>query len=171
MMARRTIMAGIASVAVAMSSGCGTTGGRKKIDESRLEEIPPVPEGFVPLPSEATAFRAATIHTPIGAWRINFDDGITKIETVPYVVTKLDPKWYPREGGAYAARCTGYQRGLETLVRLEGSSETVIEETRILFENGQLREVVKYSLPGTGVDLANPPEAVPYAQRVKRGRY
>lgn len=157
--------------AVLMTAGCGTTGGDTKVDESRLQAIPPVPEGFELLPSERTAFRAARIRTPIGVWRVNFEDGIIKIETVPYVVPKLDPKWYPREGGADASLCRGYQRGVETMIRLEGSSEVVTEETRVFFDNGKLREVVKYSLPGPGLDPAYPPERVPYQRRVLRQEF
>ena len=158
-----------ALLALLWLAGCaGTTSKNSPSAEAMLEAVPPLPAGFVPLPSRSVAFRAARIQTPSGIWVVNFDDGITKIETSPYVVTKLKAKWYPREGGADAALCRGYQRGTETLVRLVGSSEAVTEETWIFFENSRIREVVKYSIPGPGLDPAYPPEPVPYAERVKR---
>lgn len=156
-----------AILGAAILTGCAAPHA-SPFDESSLEAIPPLPEGFVPLPSESTAFRAARIETPGGTWRVNFDDGITKIETSPYVVPKLDGKWYPEEGGAHAALCRGYQRGNEIMVRLEGSSDVVTEETRIIFENRKLREVVKYSIPGAGLGPGLRPKVVPYSERVKR---
>jgi len=136
--------------------------------EARLEAVPPLPDGFVALPSESTGFRSARITTPSGAWVVVFNDAITKIETSPYVVTRLAPKWYPEEGGAKAALCRGYQRGATTLVRMVGSSEMVTEETWIFFENSKLREVMMYSIPGPGLDPDFPPHHIPYAERVKR---
>ncbi|MDE0595162.1 MAG: hypothetical protein OSB65_07945 [Roseibacillus sp.] len=99
---------------------------------------------------------------------INFDDAITKIETSPYVVTKLDSKWYPEEGGADAALCRGYQKGEVTMVRMEGSSKFKTEETRILFVNSKLKEIIKYSLPGEGMAPDELGEWVPYDKRVLR---
>jgi hypothetical protein len=158
------------AVLAALLAGCaGPLAGLG--NERKLEAIPPLPEGFVPLPWEATGFRSARIETQYGEWRINFDDGITKIETSPYVVTKLGSEWYPQEGGADAALCRGYRRGKETLVRMEGSSDMVTEETRIFFEGSKLREVVKYSIPGKGLHPDFPPDPIPYSQRVKREKF
>ena len=136
--------------------------------EARLEAVPPLPDGFVALPSESTGFRSARITTPSGTWVVVFNDAITKIETSPYVITRLAPKWYPEEGGAQAALCRGYQRGATTLVRMVGSSEMVTEETWIFFEDRMLREVMMYSIPGPGLDPDFPPHHIPYAERVKR---
>ena len=145
--------------------GCAgsLSGGRAKV-----EAVPPLPAGFVALPSESTGFRSAWIQTPTGRWVINFDDAITKIETSPYVVTKLDSKWYPEEGGADAALCRGYQKGEVTMVRMEGSSKFKTEETRILFVNSKLKEIIKYSLPGEGMAPDELGEWVPYDKRVLR---
>ncbi len=163
----------VTGVVAALSAlvGCSSLAVMTKGDESRLEAVPALPDGFVLLSSESTGFRAARIQTPTGPWRVNFDDGITKIETSPYVVTKLGREWYPEEGGADAALCRGYQRGIETLVRLEGSSDMVTEETWIFFEGPKLREVVKYSIPGEGLDPAFPPDPIPYQERVKRKKF
>ncbi len=158
-----------AATAALLLTGCAGTGSPSRAtNEARLEAIPPVPAGFEPLATTSTGFRSARIAHPARTWVVNFDDGITKIETSPYVVTKLDPKWYPEEGGADAALCRGYQRGNETLVRMQGSSDMVTEETWILFENAKLREVVKYSILGQGLDPMFPPDPIPYAKRVKR---
>ena len=130
-----------------------------------------MPEEWVALPSESTGFRSARIQTPNGPWIVNFDNAITKIETSPYVVTRLDAKWYPAEGGADAALCRGYQKGSETMVRMEGSSEFKYEETRIIFEDRRLKEIVKYSVPGQGLGPDYPGEWVPYGQRIVREKF
>ena len=148
-------------VAGGVLAGCAGGGGRG------LDVIPPVPEDFEPLSSQATGYRSAKVITPTGRWLINFDDGIIKISPWDYHVVKLDPRWYPREGASRAALCRGYRRGNETLIRLEGSSEVVTEETRVFFENGQIREVVKYSLPGLGGEEGLPLE-VPPSERVQK---
>lgn len=142
-------------------AGCAGGG-----DGAGLTVIPPVPEDFEPLPSEATGYRSAKVITPTGKWLVNFDDGIVKISPWDYNVVKLESRWYPREGASRAAHCRGYQRGNEMLIRLEGSSEVVNEETRVFFENGRIREVVKYSLPGLGGE-EGPPLEVPPSERVK----
>lgn len=148
-------------VAGGMLAGCAGGG-----DGSELTAIPPVPEDFEPLRSEATGYRSAKVLTPNGRWLVNFDDGIIKISPWDYNVVKLEPRWYPREGASRAALCRGYQRGNEVLIRLEGSSEVVSEETRVFFENGRIREIVKYSLPGLGGEEGLPLE-VPPSERVQ----
>ena len=97
-----------------------------------------------------------------------FTDAITKIELSLYVITRLALKWYPEEGGAQAALCRGYQRRTTTLVRMVGSSEMVTEETWIFFESRKLREVMMYTIPGSGLNPDLPPHHLPYAERVKQ---
>ena len=70
--------------------------------EARLEAVPPLPDGFVALPSESIGFRSARITTPSGTWVVVFTDSITNIELSLYVITRLALKWYPEEGGAQA---------------------------------------------------------------------
>lgn len=150
-------------LAVLVSAGCSGVPGA-----GGITEIPPVPAGFNKLDSAQTAFRAAKFESPEGTWTVNYEgeeivvvNGAGKRFDIPW-------SWYPVESGADAAWTTGYRRGNETLVRLEGGNDFLLEETRFFFTDGELREAVKYSVPGPGMGPGYPGTPVSPENRVTR---
>lgn len=136
--------------------------------EGVLREMPGVPAGFVALPSKPTSFRSAEVSAPEGVWKVNYEgedilvtNGVGKKRVIAW-------SWYPQEGGADAALCLGYRKGAETLIRLQGTSEFLWEEAWFFFADGELREAVKYSLPGEGQGPEWPGTPVPADKRVRR---
>lgn len=159
--------------AILVLPGCtGTSSQSADREDGGITVIPPVPEGFRELPTTSTGFRSAKMEHRIGGtWAVSFDDGIIRVSPIPFNVTKMDPKWYPLEGGAGAVLCRGYTRGIETLLTFDGSSALREEQTRLFFESLELKEAVKYSLPGGGWGPENPGEYVPPSRRVMRERF
>lgn len=137
-------------------------------DGGGITAIPPVPAGFAKLDSEPTSFRSAKVTAPEGTWTVNYEgedivivNGAGKRISIPW-------SWYPVESGADAAWTTGYRRNNETLIRLVGGNDFLLEETRFFFTGGELREAVKYSLPGPGQGPEWPGTPVPADKRVTR---
>jgi hypothetical protein len=158
---------------VFLFTGCVTTSPSPRTQEAVvvLQEIPAVPEGWVSIPTEDITFRSRVIKHSGGKWTVNFDS-----DTIIFVTNRgkqvpVSMEWYPEEGGADAAGCLAYTRGNETLVRLIGSSDFLKEESRFRFEDGILRDVVKYRLPGLGQGPDYPGTPVPANERVKQATF
>jgi hypothetical protein len=125
-----------------------------------LKEIPPMPAGTKVAAKEPT-FRSRTLDLPDGRWSVNFEGDEIKIVTGSRRNFALPMSWYPEEGGADGAFCSAYLDGPTTWIVLKGSSDYTTEASRIRFERGVMKEVVKHRVPG--------PQGseVPAAERIK----
>lgn len=138
-------------------------------DATVLEAIPPRPTGSGVLATTQTSFRSAEVKSEQGTWKVKlFEKDEFSITTPGGKKYPLNEKWYPEEGGADAAFVKGYQRGDDTWIVLEGSSDFVTQETRFLFHGQDLRSVVMYSLPGLGHGPEYPGKKVKVEDRIKR---
>ena len=79
---------------------------------------------------------------------MDFEEDAIRIVTGKGKKYSLPMEWYPEEGGADAALCTAYLDGATTWIVLNGSSDYIDETTRIRFERGQMKEVIKHRIPG-----------------------
>lgn len=112
-----------------------------------LKEIPPMPGG-TKVAAKEPAFRSRTLDLPDGRWKVDFEEDAIRIVTGKGKKYSLPMAWYPEEGGADAALCTAYLDGATTWIVLNGSSDYIDETTRIRFERGQMKEVIKHRIPG-----------------------
>jgi hypothetical protein len=136
-----------------------------------LQEIPQVEPGWREVPVRYTSFRGREIEHPSGKWSVSFEDDALEFITPKGPQAPVGFSWYPEEGGADAASVRAYVRGGETLLRLIGTSDFLDEESRFRFEDGMLKDVVKYRLPGPGQGEDYPGTPVPPEDRVRRGSF
>lgn len=129
-----------------------------------LKEIPPLPPGKEIAAKEPT-FRSRTLAMPNGLWKVNFEGDEIKIVTGKQRRFTLPMSWYPEEGGADGASCSGIASGSTTWIILSGSSDYTLDQTRIRFENGIMKEVIKHRVPGALKKI------VPASERIKSASF
>ncbi len=129
-----------------------------------LKDIPPLPNGKQIQAKEPT-FRSRTLALRDGLWKVSFESDEIKIDTGKQRKFTLPMDWYPEEGGADAAFCSAISSNSTTWIILSGSSDYMTEQTRIRFEKGLMKEVIKYRLPSA---LG---EAVPATDQIKSASF
>ena len=124
-----------------------------------LKAIPPMPAG-TKVAAKEPAFRSRTLDLPDGRWKVDFGEDAIRIVTGKGGKFSLPFAWYPEEGGADAAFCSAYLDGDTTWIVLTGSSDHFDEATRIRFERGIMKEVIKHRIPGPLGGLVPPEDRI-----------